>query len=358
MLLSACMASKQQGPRQATIRAIPSSQEGRPIGDDIPLPAHRVVRRVRRALLLAAALRAVSRMAAAIPSARCGPARRSTCPRSAVPDFSTARAFRSPTSAPRRTTRPRPAPPSRARHRRPPRGRLGRGGGAARRLADRAKIHLRSNVNLHLEKGATLLFSERPADYLPAVMIDLGRARVLQLLAAGLRLRVRNVAITGEGTLRGEAWTLARLVCAPASRTWTRWWRCTNWPTQQRAGRKSARWPRARPTCARSSSSSTAAGTCWSKTCSIVDSPFWVLHPYLCRDRRRSARVEIRAHGHNNDGVDPEMSQNVLIEDCVFDQGDDAISVKSGRDHDAWRLGMPVRKYRHAQLPSSRTATS
>ena len=31
------------------------------------------------------------------------------------------------------------------------------------------KIHLKSNVNLHLNKGAVLLFSEDPADYLPPV---------------------------------------------------------------------------------------------------------------------------------------------------------------------------------------------
>jgi polygalacturonase len=75
---------------------------------------------------------------------------------------------------------------------------------------------------------------------------------------------------------------------------------------------------------------------------SIENSPFWVLHPYMCRDVV-IRRVKIKANGHNNDGVDPEMSQNVLIEDCVFDQGDDAISVKSGRDQDAWRLGVPCR---------------
>lgn len=74
----------------------------------------------------------------------------------------------------------------------------------------------------------------------------------------------------------------------------------------------------------------------------IVDSPFWVLHPYMCRDVV-VRRVDIRALGHNNDGIDPEMSQNMLIEDCVFDQGDDAVSVKSGRDRDAWRLATPSR---------------
>ena len=36
----------------------------------------------------------------------------------------------------------------------------------------------------------------------------------------------------------------------------------------------------------------------------IVDSPFWVLHPYMCRDVV-VRRVDIRALGHNNDGIDP-----------------------------------------------------
>jgi polygalacturonase len=51
--------------------------------------------------------------------------------------------------------------------------------------------------------------------------------------------------------------------------------------------------------------------------------------------------VNVYAHGHNNDGVDPEMSQNVLIENCVFDQGDDAIAIKSGRNPEGWRLKTP-----------------
>ena len=75
---------------------------------------------------------------------------------------------------------------------------------------------------------------------------------------------------------------------------------------------------------------------------SIQNSPFWVIHPFLSRDVLIRG-VSVRAHGHNNDGVDPEMSQNVLIEDCHFDQGDDAVAIKSGRNQDAWRLGSPCR---------------
>lgn len=51
--------------------------------------------------------------------------------------------------------------------------------------------------------------------------------------------------------------------------------------------------------------------------------------------------IDVYAHGHNNDGIDPEMSQNVLIENCTFDQGDDAIAIKSGRNPEGWRLKTP-----------------
>jgi len=41
----------------------------------------------------------------------------------------------------------------------------------------------------------------------------------------------------------------------------------------------------------------------------------------------------------NNDGCDPEASVNVLIENCEFNTGDDAIAIKAGRDQDGWRIG-------------------
>ena len=45
---------------------------------------------------------------------------------------------------------------------------------------------------------------------------------------------------------------------------------------------------------------------------------------------------------HNNDGIDLEMTRNFLVEDCIFDQGDDGVVIKSGRNHDAWRIGQPT----------------
>jgi polygalacturonase len=72
----------------------------------------------------------------------------------------------------------------------------------------------------------------------------------------------------------------------------------------------------------------------------IINSPFWVIHLLKCTDGI-VRRVNVFAHGSNNDGIDPEMTQNLLVEDCIFDQGDDAIAVKSGRNQDGWRLDTP-----------------
>jgi len=64
----------------------------------------------------------------------------------------------------------------------------------------------------------------------------------------------------------------------------------------------------------------------------------WELHPLLC-SHVTVRGVNIDSHGPNNDGCDPESCHNVLIEDCVFDTGDDCIAIKSGRNNDGRRVG-------------------
>jgi polygalacturonase len=72
----------------------------------------------------------------------------------------------------------------------------------------------------------------------------------------------------------------------------------------------------------------------------IRESPFWTIHMYMC-DNGVARNLDVRARGHNNDGIDIEMTRNFLVENCVFDQGDDAVVIKAGRNRDAWRLNMP-----------------
>lgn len=202
------------------------------------------------------------------------------------------------------------------------------------------KIHLKSNVNLHVAKGATLLFSAQPSDYLPAVPTSWEGIECHNYSPLIYAYQCENVAITGGGRLKAQldiwkAWYarpkahLDALIALNAMAV-------EGVPVAQRQMAYVGadlrphfiQFNRCRHVLV--------------EDAHIEDSPFWVLHPFLCRDVV-IRRIKVRAHGHNNDGVDPEMSQNVLIEDCMFDQGDDAIAIKSGRDQDAWRIGAPCR---------------
>ncbi len=73
---------------------------------------------------------------------------------------------------------------------------------------------------------------------------------------------------------------------------------------------------------------------------SITNSPFWCVHllkseNIICRNLRYNAKLV------NNDGIDPECSRNVLIEGVEFNNGDDNVAIKSGRDNDGWNAKMP-----------------
>src|SRR5205085_7614419 len=71
------------------------------------------------------------------------------------------------------------------------------------------------------------------------------------------------------------------------------------------------------------------------------NAPFWVLHPTLSTNVT-IRRVTVIGHGPNTDGADPESCRDVVIEDCVFDTGDDCIALKSGRNQDGRRINAPV----------------
>lgn len=63
------------------------------------------------------------------------------------------------------------------------------------------------------------------------------------------------------------------------------------------------------------------------------DAPFWVHHPVNCRDLK-IANVLVNSHGPNSDGFDPEACENVLVDACTFDSGDDCIAIKAGKNRD------------------------
>lgn len=71
----------------------------------------------------------------------------------------------------------------------------------------------------------------------------------------------------------------------------------------------------------------------------IINAPMWEVNPVLCTNVTVRG-VKVNSHGPNNDGYAPEACTDVLIEDCIFDTGDDCIAIKSGRDNDGRRVGV------------------
>ena len=200
-------------------------------------------------------------------------------------------------------------------------------------------IRLESNCELHLEEGAILDFSDDPADY-PVVDSSWEgiecRAHSPLVYAYGCT----NLAVTGGGLLK------------PRMCGWKKWfgrpeplvaalgelyhWGATN---AVMSARDVTKIP----------NSNLRPQLVQFNRCERVlldglkakESPFWVIHLYHSKDCI-VRNLDIYAHGHNNDGVDVEMTQDVLIENCRFDQGDDGVCLKAGRNADAWRLARPT----------------
>jgi polygalacturonase len=200
------------------------------------------------------------------------------------------------------------------------------------------KIHFKSNVNLHLDKGAVLLFSGDPADYLPAVHSSWEGMECYNYSPLIYAYQCKNIAITGEGELKA------------GMDVWQTWFARPKAHMESLKRLYNLAWNRA-PVEERQMVNDTAhlrpqfiqfnrSENILLEGVTITNSPFWTIHPYLAKNVV-IRNVNVYAHGHNNDGVDPEMSQNVLIENCTFDQGDDAIAIKSGRNPEGWVLKTP-----------------
>lgn len=211
-------------------------------------------------------------------------------------------------------------------------------------------VHLKSNVELHLAAGATLLFSTDPAHY-PMVFTRWEGVELINYSPLVYAYKAKNIAITGAGTLDGQG----------SARHWWSWkgpWGGTieyGWREGMPDQRKSRavlfqmaedrvpvekrvfgdghylRPPFIQPY---------LCENVLIEGVRIRRSPFWNVHPVLCRNVILRG-LDIFGHGPNNDGTDPESVDRMLIEDCSFDTGDDCIAVNSGRNEDGRRLGVP-----------------
>ncbi|KAF8387601.1 hypothetical protein HHK36_026254 [Tetracentron sinense] len=65
----------------------------------------------------------------------------------------------------------------------------------------------------------------------------------------------------------------------------------------------------------------------------FLNSPFWTIHPVYCSQVIvQNVTILAPLDSPNTDGIDPDSSDDVCIEDCYISTGDDLISIKSGWD--------------------------
>ena len=209
-------------------------------------------------------------------------------------------------------------------------------------------IHLRSRVNLEVRDGATIRFLTDPKAYERYVLTRFEGVEMMGLSPLIYASKATDVAITGAGTLDGQA----------GSTVWWHWNGNPRYGWQQGAGNQRAARARLFEMAERNVPvASRRFGVdaylrppfiqpygCTNvliEGVTIRNSPMWEINPVLCRNVTVRG-VQIDSHGPNNDGCDPESCRDVLIERCRFDTGDDCIAIKSGRNADGRRVGVPT----------------
>ena len=197
-------------------------------------------------------------------------------------------------------------------------------------------IHLKSNVDLHLAAtNSVLKFSTDPNAYLPVVFTRFEGTELYNYSSLIYALGQKNIAVTGEGTLDGQAdqsnwlgWTRG------AARSKLMRMSDDNVPVEQRQFGEA---DHLRPNFI----TLNRCANILIEGVKIRRSPMWEVHPLLCTNVILRG-VDIFSHGANNDGCDPESSCDVLMEKCIFDTGDDCIAIKSGRNNDGRRINVPA----------------
>ena len=202
-------------------------------------------------------------------------------------------------------------------------------------------IVLLSNVNLHLEDGAVLLFSQDFDDYLPAVLTNWEGSEVYSYSPFIYAFKQENIAITGKGVLQGQG---------------KPWWEQRK--SKAFGNRKLMEMNEAEVPVSERVFDNTHTnylppvffGPLYCNNVLLEGirfeyGAFWTVNPSFCNNLiiRDIYILTYGEYGHtpNGDGINPNSCQNILIEYNTLDTGDDCITIKSGRNKDGRRIGIP-----------------
>jgi polygalacturonase len=194
-------------------------------------------------------------------------------------------------------------------------------------------IYLESDVDLHLESGATLKFSGDATKY-PTVLTRYEGIECMNHSPMIYAYGEQNIALTGSGTLDAggtSSWNtgsdrayleglISKGVTDPHKRVV---------PGSGHSMRSTFVEPY-------------NCDTVLIQGVKLKNSMFWQLHPTLCENVTVDGVTTDPSTAHSNtDGCDPESSDHVVIKNCTLGAHDDNIAIKSGRDADGRRVNVP-----------------
>ena len=227
-------------------------------------------------------------------------------------------------------------------------------------------ITLKSNINLHLEDGALLIFSKNFDDY-PLIETYFEGLVTKRCISPINGKGLENIAITGKGIIdgSGEIWRPVKKgkmtseqwkqliasggVLNKAKDTW--------YPTQKSLEgalrtttfnvpegiNTNEEWNSVKDFLRPVMIGLIECKKILLQGVVFQNSPAWNLHPLMCQDLTIDG-VTVRNpwYSQNGDGIDVESCKNVIIANSSFDVGDDAICIKSGKDEQGRKRGMPT----------------
>lgn len=224
-------------------------------------------------------------------------------------------------------------------------------------------IVFRSNVDMHLEKGAIILFSADKSLYpLVETSFEGLDTRRCQSPISGRNLE--NIAITGNGAIDGNGhfwrplkkqkvsdgeWrrTLARGGVLKRADYWmpSAGYRLgdsiSNMNVPQNL-KSEEEWLQVKDFLRPVMVSFVECKNVYLQGVIFQNSPAWNLHPLMCENVViDGVFVRNPSYAQNGDGLDLESCRNAIIVNSTFDVGDDGICLKSGKDEDGRRRARP-----------------
>ena len=227
-------------------------------------------------------------------------------------------------------------------------------------------VTIKSNINLHLANGATLLFTDDQNEY-PLIKGNWEGLPQMRNQSPISATGATNIAITGKGIIdgNGDGWRAVK----KDKLTDSQWKKLianggvlsddgkTHYPSasfmkgSKMPANPGAITPERDMAFYESIKGFLRPNLVVLANCKYVllegvtfqNSPAWCLHPLMSEHVTvRNVFVKNPWYAQNGDGIDAESCKNVLIENSVFDVGDDALCMKSGRDAEGRKRAMPI----------------